>query len=93
VTASIGAVSFPASFGGRWEAALGLADLALYRAKAGGRNRAFCLTRVSAAADPARLARDLAQARDDGEVDLEVVPGPVRPIGPVVEPERAPALA
>lgn len=76
VTASIGAVSFPACPGQGWEAALGLADLALYQAKANGRNAAVCVSRVSAVADPERMAHDLVRARDAGEVDLEVVPGP-----------------
>ncbi|MGN2252382.1 diguanylate cyclase [Frateuria sp. GZRe12] len=88
VTASIGAVSFPANPGQGWEAALGLADLALYQAKASGRNRAFCLTRVSADVEPSRLVRDLAQARDAGEVDLEMVPGPTVRAAPVVAEQR-----
>ncbi|MGN2250724.1 diguanylate cyclase [Frateuria sp. GZRe14] len=88
VTASIGAVSFPASPGQGWEAALGLADLALYQAKASGRNRAFCVTRVSADAESSRLARDLAKARDAGEVDLEMVPGPPAREVPVAARER-----
>lgn len=76
VTASLGAISFPAMPAQDWEAALALADLALYQAKAGGRNRAFCLTRVAPGAAPAQLARGLAQARDAGEVELVVALGP-----------------
>ncbi|MGN2245061.1 diguanylate cyclase [Frateuria sp. GZRR35] len=87
VTVSIGAVNFPARPGQGWEAALALADLALYQAKAGGRNQAFCLTRVSADADSARLARDLARASAAGDVDLEVIAGPVRVL-PAIGEER-----
>jgi diguanylate cyclase (GGDEF)-like protein len=76
ITASIGALSYPAIAGQDWEAALGLADLALYQAKAGGRNRAFCLTRVAPGTDAGSLARDLAQASEDGDIDLDVVFGP-----------------
>lgn len=89
VTVSMGAVNFPARPDQGWEAALALADLALYQAKAGGRNQAFCLTRVSADADSARLARDLARASAAGEVDLEVVPGPVRTLPAVSEARLA----
>ena len=76
VTASLGAISYPAMPGQDWEAALGLADLALYQAKAGGRNRAFCVMHMAADATSERLARDLAQARDAGDVELAVVLGP-----------------
>ncbi|HEX5570213.1 MAG TPA: GGDEF domain-containing protein, partial [Ktedonobacterales bacterium] len=73
VSVSLGAVSFPAMPGQDWEDALGLADLALYQAKAGGRNRAVCLTRVAAQTDIARLNQDLAQAQAAGDVELTVV--------------------
>lgn len=82
VSVSLGAVSFPAMPGQDWEDALGLADLALYQAKAGGRNRAVCLTRVASLADPARVSLDLAQAQAAGDVELTVVTGPARELPP-----------
>lgn len=100
VSVSLGAVSFPAMPGQDWEDALGLADLALYQAKAGGRNRAVCLTRVAAQTDIARLNQDLAQAQAAGDVELTVVTGPARePPLPMhrdttaVHPERELAIA
>ena len=78
MTVSLGAISYPALPGQDWEAALGLADLALYQAKAGGRNRAFCITHVVAGADPEQLAHDLGMAQAAGDVELALVTGPDR---------------
>ena len=75
VTASAGAISYPAEPLQDIEAALALADLALYRAKADGRNRAVCITRVAPEATPCLPAGDLAEARDAGDVDWVVVNG------------------
>lgn len=76
VTASLGAVSLPMFPGQDWQAALGVADMALYQAKAAGRNRAVCVTALGPHADVDRISRDLAQARQAGEVELTVVTGP-----------------
>lgn len=76
VTVSVGSIAFPTADGMSWDETLHLADLALYLSKAGGRNRATCITRVSADADPARLRRDLASAHAAGDVELQAVTGP-----------------
>lgn len=78
ITTSLGAVCFPMVPGQRWEAALAVADLALYQAKADGRNRANCLTRVSPDADASQLSAGLAQARQAGDIELTTVQGPAR---------------
>lgn len=78
VTASLGAVSLPMFPGQDWQAALGIADLALYQAKAGGRNRAVCVTAVVPHGDFERINGDLALAQQAGDVDLTVVCGPAR---------------
>lgn len=76
VTVSLGAVSFPTYPGQDWEAALAVADLALYQAKSAGRNRAVCLTQVHPHADLQWLRVDLAQSEHAGEIELTVVHGP-----------------
>ncbi|MGY3038417.1 diguanylate cyclase (GGDEF)-like protein [Rhodanobacter sp. TND4EL1] len=76
VTASLGAVSFPMFPNQDWEAALAVADLALYQAKSGGRNRAICLTRVHPHADIRQLKIDLMKSQQAGDIELTVVHGP-----------------
>ncbi|WEN14226.1 GGDEF domain-containing protein [Rhodanobacter sp. AS-Z3] len=82
VTVSLGAVSFPMYADQGWEAALAVADLALYEAKSAGRNRAVCLTRVNPHADLQQLRGDLAQSEQAGDIDLTEVPGPA--VGPTL---------
>lgn len=80
ITVSIGCVCFPVFADQHWEAALSLADLALYQSKLGGRNRATCVMQVAADADPALLAHDLARAEAAGAVELQTVLGPSPPM-------------
>lgn len=83
VTASAGAVAWPAFEQQSWEDAVHMSDLALYMSKRSGRNRATCLQSI---ADDAmddsergnRLRSDLAAARDAGDVSLQTVDGPQR---------------
>jgi diguanylate cyclase (GGDEF)-like protein len=76
VRASAGAIAWPAWPGQDWMDAVQVADLALYLSKSGGRNRATCFMGVRAGADLSRVHGDLAGAAADGEVELQVVPGP-----------------
>jgi diguanylate cyclase (GGDEF)-like protein len=88
VSVSVGFAPFPLSLGGTaltWEQVVNLADMALYRAKARGRN---CACGVLGFPDgaPATLdaiERDLEDAWRQGWVDLSVVPGDVAYIMPV----------
>lgn len=91
VTVSLGAVSFPTYPGQDWEAALAVADLALYQAKSAGRNRAVCLTQVHPHANLQQLRVDLAQSEHAGEIELTVVPGPVATVAatPPAAPHKA----
>jgi diguanylate cyclase (GGDEF)-like protein len=77
VTVSAGCASFPLLPGQPWQDALKVADLAMYMAKQGGRNRAVCLLKIKADAPEQLLVNDLAKAVDDGHVDIRVVTGPV----------------
>jgi len=81
VTASLGTVVLDAAFQGRWQDALRLADLALYAAKAEGRNRAVSVTRVgqAVAADVGNVSFRHAAACGDLEYDITN--------GPDIEPE------
>ncbi|GHA83910.1 tetratricopeptide repeat-containing diguanylate cyclase [Cognatilysobacter bugurensis] len=79
VTASAGAVVWPFKDGQRWEEAMHVADLALYESKGSGRNRATYVVRVAEDAQMERVYRDLGAAREQGEVELQTVVGPVRP--------------
>ncbi len=88
VSVSVGFAPFPLSLGGTaltWEQVVNLADMALYQAKARGRN---CACGVLAFPDgaPATLEpieRDLEEAWRQGWVDLSVVPGDVEYAMPV----------
>ena len=87
ITVSLGAMSLPMFPGQDWQAALGVADLAMYQAKAGGRNRAVCVTALVPHADVELISRDLAQSQQAGDVELTVVRGPAsgRTAKPVAE--------
>ncbi len=75
VSVSLGIVAYPMMPGQSWVAALGLADSALYLAKAGGRNQAICLTRVEV--DAACSEADLTRLREAGQADWRVIDGPL----------------
>ena len=80
ITVSVGFAPFPLALGGTaltWEQVVNLADMALYRAKARGRNCACgVLGFPAAAAAPLdAIERDLDEAWRQGWVDLAVVPG------------------
>jgi diguanylate cyclase (GGDEF)-like protein len=80
VSVSVGFAPFPLAVGGvslTWEQAVGLADQALYLAKAHGRNRAYGVRGVPDAAQVSidAIERDLEQAGRAGWVDLAVVQG------------------
>lgn len=76
VTVSAGGASFPMHEGQRWKEAMQVADLALYVAKATGRNRAVCVTAIAADADFSRLRTDLLAAQAAGDVTLDTITGP-----------------
>ena len=76
VTVSAGSVCFPLLEGQPWQDALKVADLAMYMAKQGGRNRAVCLTGVSDHARGDLLVHDLAQAVQLGQVTVKTIFGP-----------------
>lgn len=84
VTVSVGAIhsrTVPAD----WEQLLALADLALYRAKADGRNRAICLEQVDKSVLPALATLELENARADGLLSWRALAGP----GPSASTPRA----
>jgi diguanylate cyclase (GGDEF)-like protein len=76
VTVSVGCVAYPLFPGQPWQEALKVADLAMYMAKQGGRNRAMCVTGISEGAPAAMLATDLAAAVAAGHAAVTTVPGP-----------------
>jgi len=86
VTASVGFAHFPlptqaapgAEPGLHWEQAVNWVDMALFTAKAHGRNRAVGITRVQAQDTEAltRLEADFETARNAGQVELTEVAGP-----------------
>jgi diguanylate cyclase (GGDEF)-like protein len=83
VNVSIGFAPFPLACGGEvlpWERAVNVVDMALYLAKAHGRNRAYC---VRGFGDPAQVCledveQNLERAWRDGQVNLSVVHGNVQ---------------
>ena len=77
LTASIGAISAPFAGSTDTDALIQLADLALYRAKASGRNRALCITALQEHLDPLALARDIPAAQQAGQIEITVIAGPV----------------
>ena len=77
VTVSAGCVSYPLLPGQPWQDALKVADVAMYQAKEGGRNRAICLMSVASDVPAERLADDLAGAVEAGQAVVKTVPGPV----------------
>lgn len=74
---SLGIVAYPMMPGQSWAAALGLADSALYLAKASGRNQAICLARVEV--DAACSEADLTRLREAGLAEWQVVEGRLQP--------------
>ena len=80
-TASVGYVPIPlppSDIPLPWDSAIGLVDMALYMAKANGRNRAYGIRRL-AHSNPETLAaaeRDLEHASKAGLVEMRVVYGP-----------------
>lgn len=79
VTASAGCVASPFGNITRMETLVELADLALYHAKATGRNCAVCVDGAKPDLDMDMLGQDLAVASAAGTVRLETVPGPRGP--------------
>lgn len=79
VTVSIGFALLPLQFAGQalaWERVLGLADQALYMAKADGRHMAYGVVGISAAAGAVNaIEADLRAAWRDGLVELEKIDG------------------
>lgn len=75
VTCSAGALAWPLAPGEPWQDAMQVADLALYRSKATGRNRATCVVEVAADADLERLRTDLEAAEAASDVVLHDIPG------------------
>ena len=76
VTVSAGCVSYPLLPEQPWEDALKVADLAMYRAKEGGRNRAMCVMRVDQGLASSALSGELGRAVEAGQVVIEEVKGP-----------------
>ncbi|NNG22849.1 tetratricopeptide repeat-containing diguanylate cyclase [Telluria aromaticivorans] len=83
VNVSIGFAPFPLACGGEvlpWERAVNVVDMALYLAKAHGRNRAYC---VRGFGDPSQVCledieQNLERAWRNGQVNLSVVHGAVQ---------------
>jgi len=83
VTVSVGFAPFPLSYGAvalTWERVVNIADMALYQAKAQGRNCACGVVGFSGASDTTLelIERDLQQASRRGWVTLSVVQGDTR---------------
>jgi diguanylate cyclase (GGDEF)-like protein len=99
-TASIGYAPMPLPPAGAplsWDRAIGLVDMALYLAKANGRNRAYGIERLASADEEtvAAVERDLARAFTTGLAEPRVVYGPTPGSSGVsaASPAPAPALA
>ncbi len=89
ITTSAGCLSSPFASCTDIEALIELADMALYRAKASGRNCAVCLHPASSDIDPEVLGRDLAAAANAGLIALESIAGPDTARTPEPEPVTA----
>jgi predicted signal transduction protein with EAL and GGDEF domain len=84
VTVSIGHARFPLpphELRVAWEQAVNLADMALYTAKAQGRNRAVGIASIAATAAPGLrdIEADFERAWGEGRVTLRQTPGPAAP--------------
>ncbi|QYF92729.1 GGDEF domain-containing protein [Massilia sp. PAMC28688] len=77
VTVSAGCVCYPLLPGQHWEDALKVADLAMYMAKQGGRNRAVCVMQVEQGVTSEALLTDLSGAAAGGQATLQTIMGPV----------------
>lgn len=75
VTVSIGGIAYPAVPHQAWEAALGVADSALYMAKASGRNQAVCIFAIDVS--PECNEADLVSLQAEQRAQLKVIMGPV----------------
>lgn len=80
VTASVGYSLLPLNMNGDllgWERALNVVDMALYLAKAHGRNRAYGVTALHVAGESAlaSIEKDLESAWKSGAVDMQVTVG------------------
>ena len=96
VTASVGYGCFPLPptlLPLSMERAINLADMALYTAKNQGRNCAVGISHATAADSPAlqALEADFDQARHEGRVTLDRLPGPTLPVAAAVVPAVGPA--
>lgn len=76
VTISGGCVRSPFAMVTEIEELVQIADLALYRAKATGRNCAVCVTHRMSDLDMASLGQDLAAADAAGKVQISTISGP-----------------
>lgn len=82
VTASVGYASFPLPGGSAapdWERAIDVVDTLMYQAKGHGRNQAWGLTAARAPDVPELMKQlsELNQARDRGDLQLQVTAGPI----------------
>lgn len=87
VSVSLGVIGYPLLPGQAWASALGLADSALYLAKASGRNQAICIRRMDV--EPSCSEADLTQLQAAGKAEWQVVTGPELAPG-TMAPDRAP---
>lgn len=76
VSVSAGCVLTPFGSITEMESLVELADLALYKAKISGRNRAICMDDATADVTAEQLSQDIDAARSAGHVRLETVVGP-----------------
>lgn len=76
VTVSAGLVSWPAWPGQSWEQAVLLADLALYRAKSGGRNQTIAVTPLRPLQASELESGDLQTLEEQGALRIEQLLGP-----------------
>ncbi|MFL6657044.1 MAG: diguanylate cyclase [Massilia sp.] len=79
VTMSAGCVSYPLFAEHPWEDALKIADVAMYMAKEGGRNRAVCLISVNEGVSKEALLDGLGKADSGALALLQTINGPAMP--------------